>query len=46
MDGQKSIALDRSRTSFVAWSVRDEIREIVPSLYFGPSLAIYSASSS
>lgn len=34
-DGQESIILDYSRTSFVAWYVRDEIREIAAGLYLG-----------
>lgn len=35
VDGQECIVLDYSRTSFVAWFVRDEIREIAPSQYLG-----------
>jgi hypothetical protein len=35
MDGHESIILDYSRTSLVAWYVRDEIREITPGLYLG-----------
>jgi hypothetical protein len=34
-DGQECIILDYSRTSLVAWFVRDEIREIAPGLYLG-----------
>jgi hypothetical protein len=35
LDGKESIILDYSRTSFIAWFVRDEIREIAPGLYLG-----------
>jgi hypothetical protein len=34
-DDAKSIVLDYSRTSIIAWFVRDEIREIAPGLYLG-----------
>lgn len=34
-DGNECIVLDYSKTSFVAKYVRDEIREIAPSLYLG-----------
>jgi hypothetical protein len=35
LDGQETIVLDYSKTSFVARSVRDEIREVAPGLYLG-----------
>jgi hypothetical protein len=35
LDAKESIILDYSHTSFVAWFVRDEIRELAPSLYLG-----------
>lgn len=35
LDGAESIILDYSRTSLIAWFVRDEIREIAPGLYLG-----------
>lgn len=34
-DGEQCIVLDYSDTSFVAQSVRDEIREVSPNLYLG-----------
>jgi hypothetical protein len=34
-DGQETIVLDYSKTSFVARKVRDEIREVAPHLYLG-----------
>jgi hypothetical protein len=34
-DGEEAIVLDYSRTSLVARSVRDEIREVAPGLYLG-----------
>jgi hypothetical protein len=34
-DGQETIVLDYSKTSFVARKVRDEIREVAPGLYLG-----------
>ena len=35
LDGKECIVLDYSRTSFVARSIRDEIREVAPALYLG-----------
>jgi hypothetical protein len=35
LDGQETIVLDYSKTSFVARAVRDEIREVAPGLYLG-----------
>jgi hypothetical protein len=35
LDGGESIILDYSRTSLMAWFVRDEIREVAPRLYLG-----------
>ena len=35
MDGEESIILDYSRSSRIAWFVRDEIREIAPGIYLG-----------
>jgi hypothetical protein len=35
MDGAESIILDYSRTSLIAWFVRDEIRELAAGLYLG-----------
>jgi hypothetical protein len=35
LDGKETIVLDYSKTSFVARSVRDEIREVAPRLYLG-----------
>ena len=34
-DGEETIVLDYSKTSFVARQVRDEIREVAPGLYLG-----------
>jgi hypothetical protein len=34
-DGQETIVLDYSKTSFVARKIRDEIREIAPGVYLG-----------
>ena len=34
-DGDETIVLDYSKTSFVARHVRDEIREVAPGLYLG-----------
>jgi hypothetical protein len=34
-DGKETIVLDYSKTSFVAKSIRDEIREVAPRLYLG-----------
>jgi hypothetical protein len=34
-DGEETIVLDYSKTSFVARRIRDEIREIAPGLYLG-----------
>jgi hypothetical protein len=35
LDGRKAIILDYSSTSFIASSIRDEIREVEPGLYLG-----------
>lgn len=35
LDGQPTIVLDYSKTSFVAQKIRDEIREVAPGLYIG-----------
>ena len=35
LDGQPTIVLDYSRTSFVAGKIRDEIRQIGPGMYAG-----------
>jgi hypothetical protein len=35
IDGGEAIVLDYSKTSFVAHKIRDEIREVAPSLYLG-----------
>lgn len=35
LDGQPTIVLDYSKTSFVAQKIRDEIREVAPGLYLG-----------
>jgi len=35
LDGAGSIILDYSRTSIIAWFVRDEIREVAAGLYLG-----------
>lgn len=35
IDGGEAIILDYSKTSFVAHKIRDEIREVAPSLYLG-----------
>jgi hypothetical protein len=35
LDGKPAIVLDYSRTSLVAHYIRDEIREVAPSLYLG-----------
>ena len=35
LDGQPTIVLDYSQTSFVAQKIRDEIREVAPDLYLG-----------
>lgn len=35
LDGAESFILDYSRTTFIVWFVRDEIREIAPGLYLG-----------
>lgn len=35
IDGEEVIILDYSKTSFVAQKIRDEIREVAPSLYLG-----------
>ena len=34
-DGNECIVIDYSKTSFVAKSIRDEIREVAPGLYLG-----------
>ena len=34
-DGEETIVLDYSKTSFVAKKIRDEIREVSPGLYIG-----------
>lgn len=34
-DGQETIVLDYSKTSFLTKTVRDEIREVAPQLYLG-----------
>jgi hypothetical protein len=34
-DGEETIVLDYSKTSFLARKVRDEIREVAPGLYLG-----------
>jgi hypothetical protein len=34
-DGRECIVIDYSKTSAVAWWIRDEIREVAPSLYLG-----------
>ncbi len=35
IDGEEAIILDYSKTSFVAQKIRDEIREVAPSIYLG-----------
>ena len=35
-DGEETIVLDYSKTSFFARKVRDEIREVAPGLFLGP----------
>ena len=35
MDGEETIVIDYSKTSFVARKIRDEIREIEPGVYLG-----------
>jgi hypothetical protein len=35
VDGGEAIVLDYAKTSFVAHKIRDEIREVAPSLYLG-----------
>jgi hypothetical protein len=35
LDGQPTIVLDYSQTSFVAQKIRDEIREVAPGFYLG-----------
>jgi hypothetical protein len=35
LDGRECIVIDYSKTSIVAWWIRDEIREVAPSLYLG-----------
>lgn len=35
MDGEETIVLDYSKTSFVAQKIRDEIREVEPGVYLG-----------
>ncbi len=35
IDGKECIVLDYSKTSIVAHSIRDEIREVAPNLYLG-----------
>jgi hypothetical protein len=35
LDGRETIVLDYSKTSWLAWFVRDEIREVSPGLYLG-----------
>ena len=35
MDGNETIVIDYSKTSFLAQKIRDEIREIEPGVYLG-----------